>query len=338
VSRADHAPHTLCPHDTPDAKEPFIVVLAFLLRRLAWGTLVVLATALLAFGGTRALRPELYEGTSWLDGVTGDFRRLFSWEMPHVTFLLDHRSISQVLRDGWIPDVLFLAGIFAIGVPVGIAGGIYCANRRGRPTARALEWVAMFFFCTPVYVVGLTLLLLFAPPFGIWEFAPLFELHQYISPIEDPVTFLRAMAVPWLVTAAPLAAVVLRLTVSSIAEVMEEDYIRTAQGKGLSRRAAVRRHAAPASYLPVASFVSVSVPLIVTNMVLTEIVFNVPGVFRYFKKAIEGVVPPGPVPDYESLQIFAIYTAIFIVIGTILADMVVARLDPRIRTGEKLPS
>ena len=63
-----------------------------------------------------------------------------------------------------------------------------------------------------------------------------------------------------------------------------------------------------------------------------------PGVFRYFKKAIEGVVPPGPVPDYESLQIFAIYTAIFIVVGTILADLVVARLDPRLRTQDKLPA
>ena len=313
-------------------------MLTFLLRRLAWGSLVVLATALLAFGGVRALRPELYEGVGWWEGVRADFDKLFSWELGRVTFLLDRREISQVLRDGWLPDLLFLAGIFAIGVPLGIACGVYCANRRGRPLARILEWLAMFFFCTPVYVVGLTLLLLFAPPFGLFEFAPLFELHLYIDPWREPWTFLRAMAVPWVVTALPLAAVVLRLTLATVADVMEEDYIRTARAKGLSRRAAVRRHAAPAAYLPVASFVSVSVPLIVTNMVLTEIVFNVPGVFRYFKKAIEGVVPPGPVPDYESLQIFAIYTAIFIVVGTILADLVVARLDPRLRTQDKMPA
>lgn len=137
---------------------------------------------------------------------------------------------------------------------------------------------------------------------------------------------------PWIVTALPLAAVVLRLTVSSIAEVLQEEYMRTAVGKGLDERDAVRRHALPAAYLPVASFISVSVPLIVTNMVLTEIVFHVPGVFRYFTKAIEGPVPPGPAPDYESLQIFAIYAAIFIVVGTISAGYVVQRLDPEART------
>jgi ABC-type dipeptide/oligopeptide/nickel transport system permease component len=80
---------------------------------------------------------------------------------------------------------------------------------------------------------------------------------------------------------------------------------------------------------------------VITNMVLVEIVFNVPGVFRYFKRAIEGRPPFGnnePTPDYHSLQIYAIYAAIFIVIGTLLADLWVARLDPRIRTGERRPA
>jgi ABC-type dipeptide/oligopeptide/nickel transport system permease component len=241
--------------------------------------------------------------------------------------------MERLLRQGWVPDMLFLLGIFAIGVPAGIAGGIYCANRRGRWQARALEWLAMLFFCAPVYVVGLTLLLLFAPPFGtLLQFGPLFEINTYLNPWQDPLTFLRAMAVPWLVTAAPLAAVVLRLTVSSIADSRDEEFMRTAYGKGLSERQAVRRHAAPAAYLPVASYVSVSVPLIVTNMVLTEIVFSVPGVFRYLKPALEGGNIRDPAPDYPSLQIFSIYTAIFIVVGTILADYVVERLDPKART------
>jgi peptide/nickel transport system permease protein len=151
------------------------------------------------------------------------------------------------------------------------------------------------------------------------------------------------MLVPWLVTAAPLAAICLRLTLSAVADVMQEEYMRTALGKGLTEREAVRRHAAPAAYLSVASFLSVSVPLVVTNMVLVEIVFNIPGVFRYLKKAIEPPPPGGEVagglaviaPDYASLQIFAIYAAIFIVLGTLVADLVAARLDPRVRTGER---
>jgi peptide/nickel transport system permease protein len=312
-------------------------VLPFLLRRLGYGVLVVVATAFLAFGGTRALRPELYEGTSWWEGVQADFDKVLSWDLGQVAFLYSHPTMEQLLRDGWQADVLFMLGIFAIGVPLGLAGGVWCANRRGRPSARLMEGVAMFFFCAPVYVVGLTLILLFAPPFAaIVGFKPLFELHTYIEPWKEPLTFLRTMAVPWVVTALPLAAVVLRLTVSSIADVMQEEYMRVALAKGLDERTAVRRHAAPAAYPIVAAFVSVSVPLIVTNMVLTEIVFNVPGVFSHFKVVIVGPdplapLPPGLLPDFPSLEIFAIYTAIFIVVGTIVADLVAERLDPKAR-------
>ena len=312
-------------------------VLVFLVRRLAWGAVVVLATAFIAFAGLRALRPELFEGIGLIEGVRADFDRLLSWEFEPPGFT-QGRTMGEIIADGWLTDVYFMAGTLLLGVGGGFAAGVWCANRRGRPLARLLEALAMLAFCTPVYVIGLGLLLLFAPPFGLWQFPLLFELHIYVTPVENPLTFLRAMAVPWIVTALPLGAIVMRLTLSAIADVGEEDYIRTAHGKGLSRRQAVRRHAAPAAYLPVASFVSVSVPLIVTNMVLTEIVFNVPGVFRYFKKAIEGPVPPGPAPDYPSLQVFAIYAAVFIVIGTILADWVAARLDPKVKTGEKMPS
>lgn len=315
----------------------FEEVLGFLLRRLAWGVVVVAATAFIAFAGLRALRPELFGGVGLLEGVRADFAQLLSWEF-HAPEFTHGRTMGEIIGDGWTADVWFMGGTLLLGVGGGFAAGVWCANRRGRASGRLLEGLAMLAFCTPVYVIGLTLLLLFAPPFGIWEVPLLFELHTYVAPVENPLTFLRAMAVPWVVTALPLAAVVLRLTQSAIADVMQEEYLRTAVGKGLSRRQAVRRHAAPAAYLPVASFVSVSVPLIVTNMVLTEIVFNVPGVFRYFKKAIEGPTPPGPDPDYAALQVFAIYAAIFIVVGTILADLVTARLDPKVKTGEKVPA
>jgi peptide/nickel transport system permease protein len=311
-------------------------MLGFLIRRLFWAAVVVLATALLAFGGLRALRPEIFPGEPWLGGVRGDLQRvLIDQDFGHATFLAAQSPINGLVNRGIVVDVLFLAGTFVIGVTLGVSAGLWCASRPRSRTARALEWLAMFFFCTPVYVVGLTLLLLFAPPFGIWEFEPLFELHQYIAPWEDPWTFARAMLVPYLVTAAPLAAVCLRLTLASTIEVLDEDYVRTARAKGLSHREAVRHHAGRSAYTPVAALMSVSMPVVVTNMVLTEIVFNVPGVFRYFKKAIEGIEPPGPVPDYNALQVFAIYAACFIVVATVLADFVLARLDPRIRTSDR---
>jgi peptide/nickel transport system permease protein len=311
-------------------------LLGFLVRRLLWGIAVVAATTLLTYGGIRALRPDLTPGEPWLPGTLGDLGRVFlHFELGDGCFQIGCPSMASFIERFWTGDVFLLAGTFALGVTGGVAAGIWCAIRPRASSARALEALAMVFYCTPVYVVGLGLLLLFAPPFGIWPFQPLFELHQYISPWSEPITFLRAMLVPWLVCAAPLAAVCLRLTLASIVEVEHEDYIRTALAKGLSWKQAIRRHAAPSAYVPVSAYLAVSVPMLVTNMVLVEIVFNVPGVFRFTKRAITGPYPPGPNPDYEALQAIAVYAAVFIVVATILADLAVALRDPRVRQSRK---
>jgi peptide/nickel transport system permease protein len=296
----------------------------------------VAATTVLTYGGIRALRPDFTPGEPWLSGTLDDLGRVFlHFDLGDGCFQIGCPSMAGFIGRFWTGDVFLLLGTFAFGVTAGVAGGIWCAVRPRSPSARALEALSMLFFCAPVYVVGLGLLLLFAPPFGIWPFQPLFELHQYVSPWTQPVTFLRAMLVPWLVCAAPLAAVCLRLMLANILEVQHEDYVRTALAKGLSWKRAIRRHAAPSAYVPVSAYLAVSVPMIVTNMVLVEIVFNVPGVFRFTKRAITGPNPPGPNPDYEALQAIAVYAAIFIVIATILADLAVALIDPRVRQSRK---
>jgi peptide/nickel transport system permease protein len=104
------------------------------------------------------------------------------------------------------------------------------------------------------------------------------------------------MLVPWTVAAAPLAAGCLRLTLGLIRDVEKEDYVRTAAAKGLSHRQVISRHARPATSIPVAAYVGVSVPWIVTNAILVETVFNVPGSFRYIRKAVIGPEPPGRCP------------------------------------------
>jgi peptide/nickel transport system permease protein len=304
---------------------------AFLLRRLAWAVLMVLGTAVLAYGGLRALRPELFEGQALLPGLRSDLERVFlHFDMGDACFQIGCPPLREILLRNVEADLWLLGGTFAFGVAGGVAGAVWCAARQGSRGARALESVAMAAYCTPSYVLGLGLLLLFAPPFGVLEVPVFFKLHTYTSVFDNPFVFIGAMLVPWLVAAAPLAAGCLRLTLALIRDVEHDDFVRTARAKGLDR-GPVMRHAARATFVPLASYVGVSVPWVVTNAVLVEIVFNVPGNFRFIRKAVIGPVPPGPVPDYPSLQAFAVYTAIFIIIGTILADIAVARLDPRIR-------
>ena len=151
------------------------------------------------------------------------------------------------------------------------------------------------------------------------------------NPLEDPWAFVQAMVVPWIVVAAPLAAVVLRLMQAGMLEALSSDYARTAAAKGLSRRRVVRRHAAPPGYLTVASLLGAWVPTFVTNMVLVEFVFFVPGFFAQTKRALGQIpeLPPGY--DIPMLQALALWAAVLIVVVSALADLALVLLDPRVR-------
>ncbi|MGZ8650006.1 MAG: ABC transporter permease subunit, partial [Solirubrobacteraceae bacterium] len=129
----------------------------------------------------------------------------------------------------------------------------------------------------PVYLFGFGLLLLFEPSFGLLPSPVFFHPEDYTAPLADPWRFFEAMLVPWILVAAPFGAVVMRLARPAILEAIDSDYVRTATAKGLPRRQVIRRHAARPSHVSVASLVGVWVPTFVTNMVLVEFVFFIPG-------------------------------------------------------------
>jgi ABC-type dipeptide/oligopeptide/nickel transport system permease component len=152
----------------------------------------------------------------------------------------------------------------------------------------------------------------------------------WATPWSDPWRWLRELIVPWLVLAAPLGAMCLRITLGNTLEALDEDYVRTAIGKGLPMSRVVRRHAARASLIPTASFVGVSIPLLVTNAVLIERVFSVPGFFQYTWTALGHVDPPGR-PDYPMLEALTVWSTLLIVVLGVIADALLPLLDPRQR-------
>lgn len=186
-------------------------------------------------------------------------------------------------------------------------------------------------------MAGLGLLLLFEPTFGVWDAIPwFFEPKSYASPLESPWDWFRSLLVPWLIVAAPLGTACLRLTLATIVDELGEDYVRTGIAKGLSYRRVVRRHAAPAAYPTAASLVGIAIPGVVTNMVLVEWVFSVPGFFRHTKRAI-GKAQPVTI-DIPTLQALALWGAVLIVVTSLVAELALARLDPRVRAGGRPPA
>jgi peptide/nickel transport system permease protein len=189
----------------------------------------------------------------------------------------------------------------------------------------------MLFYCAPAYVVGFLSLLLFAPPFGLVQLPYFFDPHSYAPPLQDPWDFLRSMLLPWLVVGLPLAAAILRLTLALTLDTMAEDYVRTARAKGLRHATVVRRHAAPATYVSAASLFGASAPFMVTNMVLVEYVYSVPGFFRHMKRALGQAPGWPPSIDVPTLQALALWASVLIMALSLLADLAIVWLDPKVR-------
>ena len=307
-------------------------LLAFFIRRFFFAAVVLVAVAVIDYGLYRALRPDYYPGETLLGGLSHDLGRVFlHFDLGDACTFPGCPPVREVFGRSWAADLYLLAGGLVIGVAAGIAGAVWCATRPRSLAARVIETAGTVFYSMPVYLTGFGILLLFEPSFGALPLPFFFHPLDYEAPLENPWNFFRAMLVPWLVVAAPLAAVCLRLTQAAVVEVLDADYVRTAAAKGLTRRRVIRRHAAPASYTSLASLVGVWVPSFITNMMLVEFVFFVPGFFAHTKRALGQIKELPPVYDIPMLQALALWAAVLIVVVSALADLALVLLDPRVR-------
>lgn len=298
----------------------------FILRRLAEVVVVMAGAVSLTVWFFRVARPEFYEfeGRSNLEAVLDYLERAFlhfdfgrSWEEGQV-------PVAYYIREGLGADLSLIAGGLVIGVLGGMAGGVLCAIRPRSIAARVLSALSALALCAPVYWTSLVVIYLFAPDYGYLELPGFPPPGTYVPLAENPLEWMRALAAPWLVLAAPIGAIVLRMMRASMRDVLDEDYVRTATAKGLPERLVMRRHAAPAASAPVVSLTGANMTTMVANALLIEQVFNVPGVFRLTSIAIAE-------ENYPVIQGIVFTGALLVVVGNLLADVVHAWLDPRVR-------
>jgi peptide/nickel transport system permease protein len=296
-------------------------VLTFVIRRLASAILVMVVVASITWSMLHLLRPESFlPGERLLDYL----HAVFLHQEFGVTRNAPPLDIARLLRQSLGPSLWLLAGGVLAGLALGLAGGMIAAARAGTVVARAIEALAVFALCAPVYWVGLMLLVLFAPVGGAID-APIdIRDGTYVPIAEDPKQWLDSLIVPWLVLGAPLAGMCVRMMRSSTLEVLGQDFVRTARSKGLTGARVLRRHVLPAGAAPTVSLTGANMALMVTNLVLVERIFNVPGVFRYTTEAMND-------GEFEVLQALVIVGAFLVVVGNLLVDLVLAWLDPRTR-------
>jgi peptide/nickel transport system permease protein len=299
--------------------------LTFAARRLAAAFLIAVLVAAITFVMLHVLRPESFFDPRALPVQLGDYL----WH-AFTQFDLGNsrqppfRPVSDLLLERVGADLSLFIGAAVFGVLAGMAGGVVCARYPRSFRAYALQGLATFLICAPVYWVALLVILAFGKGIGVVVGLPIVDTGLYTPLRENPVAWFGYLLVPWMVTGAPLAAICLRLTASGMRDIDDADYIRTAYGKGLSINRVAFRHALPASAAPTIAFAGSYAPLLVSNALLVEQVFNIPGVFRYTTGAINN-------GDFELLQGMIIIGAVLVVIGNLLADLALARLDPRVR-------
>jgi peptide/nickel transport system permease protein len=297
----------------------------FILGRLLSAVAVAVAVAAITFLMLHVLRPESFSDPRPLPTQLVEYLR---GVILHFDFGRNRGAppseIGPFVRAALGPSVSLLAGGVLVGLLVGVAAGMVAAARRGTMVARAIEVLAVLALCAPVYWVGLMLQVLFAPVGGAID-API-DIRQgnYTPLLEDPKQWLDALIVPWLVLGAPLAGMCVRMMRSSTIDALQHDFIRTARAKGLRERTVLRGHVLPAGAAPTISLTGAHMPLMITNLVLVEIIFNVPGVFRVTTDAMNN-------GEFEVLQALVVVGAFLVVLGNLLADVVLSWLDPRTR-------
>lgn len=289
----------------------------FVVRRLvAAALLVVLAPAVsfVFFALTYTGEPVLSGLGHYLDDT------FLHWDFGNSSV----GPVGNVLRTGIPVDVAILGGAIVLGVGGGIAAGLAIARRPQSVIARALQGLSPLALSAPAYVTAFATVYLFGSEGGAHPLPFVTDQAVYRPLTSDPAAWLHALWVPWIVVALPLGAGVMRLTASATRDALGGDEVRTARAKGLRERRVLRRHALPLAAPVVSAYAGASWNILILNAAVVESLFNMPGSFRIASRGLENVETP-------LIQALVFVTVLYVVVGNLIADVLLASLDPRVR-------
>jgi peptide/nickel transport system permease protein len=229
----------------------------------------------------------------------------------------DHPVAGEIaLR---LPRTLELIGAAALlAIAVAIPAGTFAAMRAGRASDRILSAAAGIGLSVPVFVVGTIAILFFAQKLR-WVPA-----GGYVALEADPLRHLLVLLMPAATIAVGLAAVIFRMTRSSVLEVAGRDHVRAARARGLARHRILVDHVLRNALIPVVTVLALHLGSLLGGTVLVEYVFNWPGLSGYLVRAVE-------LRDYPEVTGIVLVISILVILLNLLVDLIYAVLDPRVR-------
>jgi peptide/nickel transport system permease protein len=233
-------------------------------------------------------------------------------------------SVKSLIFDRLPATISLTFGAVVLWLLAGIPVGIISAIKRRTVLDRTAMGTALIFVSAPVYWLGLLVLFMFASDIGRFPISFLHGAGSYTGITNSPLHWFESLLMPWFVLAATSAAIYARLLRGSLIDVMGEDYIRTARAKGLRERKVVMKHGMRSAITPLVTVLGLDIAILLGGALLTETVFNIPGIGRLNFDAINH-------GDFPIIQGTITLAAIFIILANILVDIAYAYLDPRVR-------
>lgn len=303
---------------------------AYLARRLLQSVLILIGITLVTFfllyilpadparqiAGRANVTPEVLEGIRHQLGLDLPFYQQYWRYLWHLAqgdlgrSYLQRSEVSELIAARLPATLLLMAGAILCELTLGLTMGVAAALKRGRAADQALMVASFIGVSAPQFVVGILLLYVFAVKLG-W-----FPIGGYggFSHLVLPSLTLGLLGAGWYA----------RMMRSSMLDVLRQDYVRTARAKGLTRLHVVLGHALPNALLPIVAMIGIDIGYFMSGIVVVESVFGWPGIGQLAWQAIQRI-------DIPIIMGVTLVSAIAIVLGNLLADLIAPLIDPRIK-------
>ena len=294
-----------------------VSVLVFLMIDLVPGDPVALMLGLEASGeAINARRLELGLHRPLIERMVSWFAKAAQGNLGDSYFL--HQSVTQALAER-IPITFSLASLaLTVAIMAGMSAGIFASVKQGTMADWGVMLLALFGLSVPSFWLAVNLIFLFAVR---WQWFP---VGGYVPFTEAPGAFLKHIFLPGVSLGLVHAAVIARMTRARMLEVLRMDYIRTARAKGLNEWVVVYGHAIKNALIPIVTVIGISAGVLLGGAVVTETVFNLPGVGRL---VVEGVKRR----DYPIIQGGILFLTCTYMVSNLVVDLLYAWINPRIR-------
>jgi len=323
-------------------------MLAFLLRRLLQGVVIVFTVATVTFALVHAAPGEPFAATlddpRFTPEMQATLRRQYGLDQPLLAQYARYlgqvaradlglslgqlRPVRSILGEAIPRTLLLMAASLLAGFTLGIVTGVAQAARRGSRLDRFASRISVALAAVPDFWLALALLLVFGLRLHWFPISGMVDptMHDYLSAAGQLRDVLWHLVLPAATSALLIAAVVARHQREALLEALPDDYVRSARAKGVPERLVIGRHALRNALRPTVTLFGLALPALAGGAVFIEVIFAWPGMGRLAVEALAA-------RDYPLVLGTTLTGSVLVVVGSLLADILSVAIDPRTRDG-----